>query len=143
MLSINPFLHDPLVMMIPGSTDRGVVSGLILAKEKLMEAKASTVLGWYSKKAMLDYWNQILSDLHRACLLNQVNQILLYCCGDLLMKIVLLSLYLKNVFPEDKDGVVIKETGIWLLKDGDNQEWLGSSPDGIILNTIWNFKNCF
>ena len=28
--------------------------------------------------------------------------------------------------------MVIKESGIWLLKDGDNQEWLGSSPDGII-----------
>ena len=28
--------------------------------------------------------------------------------------------------------MVIKESGIWLLKDGDNQEWLGSSTDGII-----------
>ena len=28
--------------------------------------------------------------------------------------------------------MVIKESGIWLLKDGDNQEWLGSSPDGVI-----------
>ena len=28
--------------------------------------------------------------------------------------------------------MVIKETGIWLLKDGDNQEWLGSSPAGLI-----------
>ena len=66
-----------------------------------------------------------------ACLLNQVNQILL-CCGDLLNEESALVTYLKNFFTEDKDGVVIKETGIWLLKDGDNQEWLGSSPDGII-----------
>ena len=28
--------------------------------------------------------------------------------------------------------MVIKETGIWLSKDGDNQEWLGSSPAGLI-----------
>ena len=46
---------------------------------KINGSKATTALGWYGKKAMLDYWNQILSDLQ---ILNQVNQILL-CCGDL------------------------------------------------------------
>lgn len=29
-------------------------------------------------------------------------------------------------------GMIIKETTIWLLQDGDNQEWLGYSPDGLI-----------
>ena len=68
-----------------------------------------------------------------AYLLNQVNQILL-CCGDLqcINEYSSLDTYLKSFIPEDKDGMVIKETGIWLLKDGDNQEWLGSSPAGLI-----------
>lgn len=28
--------------------------------------------------------------------------------------------------------MIIKETRIWLSQDGDNQEWLGYSPDGLI-----------
>ena len=33
-------------------------------KGKINGSKASTAFGWYGKKAKLDYWNQILSDLH-------------------------------------------------------------------------------
>ena len=75
-----------------------------------------------------------------AYLLNQVNQILL-CCGDLQCINEYSAL-------DTKDGMVIKETGIWLLKDGDNQEWLGSSPAGLIeqngiLKTVIEIKNLF
>ena len=38
--------------------------------------------------------------------------------------------YLKNFFSEDKDEVNTKEIGIWLSKDGDSQDWLGSSLEG-------------
>ena len=99
-------------------------------KGKINGSKASTALGWYGKKAMLDYWNQILSDLHGLPTKSgESNLAMLW--GSINEESALVT-YLKNFFTEDKDGVVIKETGIWLLKDGDNQEWLGSSPDGII-----------
>ena len=32
-------------------------------KGKINGSKAATALGWYGKKAMLDYWNQLSSDL--------------------------------------------------------------------------------
>ena len=38
--------------------------------------------------------------------------------------------YLKNFFSVDKDEVDIKETGLWLSKDGDSQNRLGSSLEG-------------
>ena len=50
---INPFQHHPLVMMTLGSTDRGVVSGLILAKEKLMEARLQLPLEGMAKRQCL------------------------------------------------------------------------------------------
>ena len=33
-------------------------------KGKINGSKAATALGWYGKKAMLDYWNQLSSDIH-------------------------------------------------------------------------------
>ena len=52
--------------------------------------------------------------------------------------------YLKKFFSETKSGVV-KETGIWCLKDEKINYWLGSSPDGIIeqdkiLKTVTEIK---
>lgn len=47
------------------------------------------------------------------------------------MRTVLLSLTLNFFFKQSKERVV-KETGIWFLKDEKNQNWLGSSPDAII-----------
>ena len=69
-------------------------------KGKINGSKASTALGWYGKKAMLNYWNQILSDLHG--LPTKSGESILPCCGDLLMKIVLLSLTLKTSFRRTK-----------------------------------------
>ena len=95
---------------------------------------------------MIDYWNQILSDLHGLPTKSgESNLAMLW--GSINEDSALVT-YLKNFFPEDKDGVVIKETGIWLLKDGDNQEWLGSSADGIIehngiLKTVIEIKRTF
>ena len=33
-------------------------------KAKIKGSKAATALGWYGKKAMLDYCNQLSSDMH-------------------------------------------------------------------------------
>ena len=49
---IKPFQHHPLVMMTLGSTDKGV-SGLILAKEKLMEARLQLPLDGMAKRQCL------------------------------------------------------------------------------------------
>ena len=40
--------------------------------------------------------------------------------------------YLNKFLAENKDDLVLRETGIWLLSDDKNQSWLGSSTDGII-----------
>lgn len=33
-------------------------------KGRINGSKAATALGWYGKKAMLDYWNQLSGDMH-------------------------------------------------------------------------------
>ena len=73
---------------------------------------------------------QILSDLH-GLPTKSVESNLVMLWGSINYDSALVT-YLKNIFLEDKEEVVIKEIGIWLLKDGDIQEWLGSSPDGLI-----------
>ena len=99
-------------------------------KGKINGSKAATALGWYGKRAMLDYWNQLFSDLHGfPTSTSESNLAMLW--GSINEDSALVT-YLKNFFPKDKDGVVIKETGVWYLKDENNQDWLGSSPDGII-----------
>ena len=40
--------------------------------------------------------------------------------------------YLKSFFGEETDNIIVRETGIWLVNDENNQSWLGSSTDGII-----------
>ena len=40
--------------------------------------------------------------------------------------------YLKSLLGKKTDNVIVRETGICLLNDENNQSWLGSSPDGII-----------
>ena len=40
--------------------------------------------------------------------------------------------YLKSFFGEKTDNIIVRETGIWLVNDENNQSWLGSSTDGII-----------
>ena len=63
---------------------------------------------------MLDYWNQILSDLHGLPTKSgESNLAMLWGCIN---EDSALVTYLKNFFPEDKDRVVINETGIWLLR---------------------------
>ena len=47
--------------------------------------------------------------------------------------------YLNKFFTQNKGGAVVKETGLWFLKDDKNQNWLGSSPDAI-LKTIIEIK---
>ena len=68
---------------------------------------------------MLDDWNQILSDLHG--LPTKSGESNLAMLWESINEDSALVTYLKNFFPEDKDGVVIKVTGIWLLKDGAGQ----------------------
>ena len=59
-------------------------------KGKINGSKAATALGWYGKKAMNDYWNDLSNDLHGVTKELEMNQIWQYY-GVLSMKTVLLS----------------------------------------------------
>ena len=59
-------------------------------KGKISGSKAATALGWYGKKAMNDYWNDLSNDLHGVTKELEMNQIWQYY-GVLSMKTVLLS----------------------------------------------------
>ncbi|KAL9951170.1 hypothetical protein ACROYT_G043787 [Oculina patagonica] len=99
-------------------------------KGKINGSKAATALGWYGKKAMLDYWNQLFSDLHG--LQPKSSESNLAMLWGSIHEDSALVTYLNKFFAQNKGGAVVKETGIWFLKDDKNQNWLGSSPDGII-----------
>ena len=99
-------------------------------KAKINGSKAATTLGWYGKKAMLDYWNQLFSDLHG--LQTESSESNLAMLWGSINEDSALVTYLKNFFSHNKGKAVVKETGIWFLKDENNQNWLGSSPDAII-----------
>ena len=95
-------------------------------------SKAATALGWYRKKAMTDYWNQLSNDLHGSqneAVDHESNLAMLW--GSMNEHSALVT-YLKKFFSQSKHGATVKETGIWFLKNSNNQNWLGSSPDGII-----------
>ena len=96
---INPFLHHPLVMLTLGSTDRGG-QWFNSLKGKINRSKASTALGWYGKKAMLDYWNQILRDLQG--LPTKSGESNLAMLWGSINEDSTLVFYLKNVFPKEK-----------------------------------------
>ena len=98
-------------------------------KGKINGSKAATALGWYGKKAMLDYWNQLSSDMH-GLQTQSIESNVAMLWGSINEGSALVT-YLKKFFSQTKSGVV-KETGIWFLKDEKNKNWLGSSPDGII-----------
>ena len=108
-------------------------------------SKAATALGWYGKKAMTDYWNQLSNDLHGSqneAVDHESNLAMLW--GSMNEHSPLVT-YLKKFFSQSKHGATVKETGIWFLKDNNNQNWLGSSPDGIIeekgkLTTVLEMK---
>ena len=59
-------------------------------KGKINGSKAATALGWYGKKAMNDYWNDLSNDLHGVTKELEMNQIW-QCYGVLSIKTVLLS----------------------------------------------------
>ena len=59
-------------------------------KGKINGSKAATALGWYGKKAMNDYWNDLSNDLHGVTKELEMNQIW-QCYGVLSTKTVLLS----------------------------------------------------
>lgn len=79
---------------------------------------------------MLDYWNQLFSDLHG--LQTESSESNLAMLWGSINEDSALVTYLKNFFSHNKGKAVVKETGIWFLKDENNQNWLGSSPDAII-----------
>ena len=100
-------------------------------KGKINGSKAATALGWYGRKAMLDYWNDLSNDLHGSPkeAINESNLAMLW--GSINEESTIVT-YLKNIFVQSKDDCTVKETAIWLLTDDKNQKWLGSSPDGLI-----------
>ena len=108
-------------------------------------SKAATSLGWYGKKGMTDYWNQLSNDLHGSqneAVDHESNLAMLW--GSMNEHSALVT-YLNKFFSQSKHGATVKETGIWFLKNSNNQNWLGSSPDGIIeengkLTTVLEMK---
>ena len=99
-------------------------------KGKINGSKAATALGWFGKKAMNDYWNDLSNDLHAVTKEgNESNLAMLW--GSINEDSALVT-YLKSFLGKKTDNVIVRETGIWLLNDKNNQSWLGSSPDGII-----------
>jgi len=74
-------------------------------KGKTKGSKASFALGWYCRKAMLDYWDHILRDLHGLPTKSgESNLAMLW--GSINEDSALVT-YLNNIFPEDSDGVVL------------------------------------
>ena len=62
---MNQFLNHLVATMTPGFTNNGVIMTWFNArKAKIKGSKAATALGWYGRKAMLDYCNQLSSDMH-------------------------------------------------------------------------------
>lgn len=60
---------------------------------------------------MLNYWNQLFSDLHGLPTSSSESNLAMLW-GSINEDSAIVT-YLKNFFPNDKDGLVIKETGIW------------------------------
>ena len=86
------------------------------SKGKINGSKAATALGWYGKKAMLDYWNQLSGDMHG--LQTESNESNLAMLWGSINEDIALVTYLKNFFSQSKERVV-KETGIWFLNHAD------------------------
>ena len=93
-----------------------------VCKGKINGSKAVTALGWYGKKAMNDYWSDLSNDLHAGVPTK----------GGSINEDSALVTYLNKFLAKNKDDLILRETGIWLLSDKKNQSWLGSSPDGMI-----------
>ena len=79
---------------------------------------------------MLEYWNQLFSDLHG--LQTEPSESNLAMLWGSINEDSALVTYLNKFFSQNKGGAVVKQTGIWCLKDDNNINWLGSSPGGII-----------
>ena len=45
-------------------TNKKLLSGSLFVRGEIKGSKAATALGWYGKKAMNDYWNDLSNDLH-------------------------------------------------------------------------------
>ena len=104
----------------------------IVRKGKINGSKAATALGWYGKKAMSDYWSALSDDLHAGVPTKEENESNLAMLWGSINENSAIVTYLNKFLAENKDDLVLRETGIWLLSDDKNQSWLGSSTDGII-----------
>lgn len=92
--------------------------------------KAATALGWYGKKDMLEYWNQLSNEFNGLSVdgPQTANSAMLW--GFLNEESALVT-YLQNM-TRNKMNVSVRETGVWFLRDKEATDWLASSPDGLI-----------
>ena len=104
----------------------------MFVRGKINGSKAATALGWYGKKAMNNYWNDLSNDLHAGVPTKEENESNMAMLWGSINEDSALVTYLNNFLAKNKDDLVLRETGIWFLSDKKNQSWLGSSPDGII-----------
>ena len=114
----------------PRFTNNGTKSGLMPVRAKSMEARLQQPLDGMAKRQCLAYWNKLFSELHG--LQTESSESNLAILWGSINEDSASVTYLNKFCSQNKGGAVVKETGIWFLKDDKNQNWLGSSPDGII-----------
>ena len=104
----------------------------MFVRGKSMEAKQQQLLVGMEKRPMSDYWSDLSDDLHAGVPTKEENESNLAMLWGSINENSAIVTYLNKFLAENKDDLVLRETGIWLLSDDKNQSWLGSSTDGII-----------